>query len=58
MMLSACGRRWTKNRENKTLPNIQKSMCEKYLKWRTSQGVKQSTTRHGIKTLRSAINSY
>ena len=42
----------------KTLAEVRKTTCEQYLRWRVKQGVKESTARHDLKTLRSAINYY
>lgn len=43
---------------DKTLANVNKSNCTKYVDWRTGQGVSDQTARHELKTLRAAINHY
>lgn len=43
---------------DKTLADVRKTTCAEYLEWRVKQGVKESTARHDLKTLRAAINYY
>ena len=43
---------------DKTLAAIRGVTCRQYVTWRTSQGVKDATARHDLKTLRAAVNFY
>lgn len=44
--------------DDKTLADVHAENCDKYVKWRTRQGVSDQTARHDLKTLRAAIFHY